>query len=93
MVNAFATNISKTPLMPLYIYVNLNTVFRVLEMSNYSLNLMFAIMRYVSHLRSTNLSFPSLLVAALLAVRFENSFRSVSSGDANERNRVGTDPE
>jgi hypothetical protein len=47
MVNAFATNLSKTPLMPLYIYVNLNTVFRVLEMSNYSLNLMFAIMRYV----------------------------------------------
>jgi hypothetical protein len=46
MVNAFAANISKTPLMPLYIYVNLNTVFRVLEMSNYSLNLMFAIMSY-----------------------------------------------
>jgi hypothetical protein len=46
MVNAFATSISKRPLMPLYIYVNLNTVFRVLEMSNYSLNLMFAIMRY-----------------------------------------------
>lgn len=45
MVNAFAANISKTPLMPLYIYVNLNTVFRVLEMCNYSLNLMFAIMR------------------------------------------------
>ncbi|CAF3325348.1 unnamed protein product [Rotaria socialis] len=44
MVNAFATSISKAPLMPLYIYVNLNTVFRVLEMSNYSLNLMFAIM-------------------------------------------------
>ncbi|UJR33825.1 hypothetical protein I4U23_021249 [Adineta vaga] len=44
MVNAFASNISKTPLMPLYIYVNLNTVFRVLEMCNYSLNLMFAIM-------------------------------------------------
>ncbi|CAF1322280.1 unnamed protein product [Adineta ricciae] len=44
MVNAFAANISQTPLMPLYIYVNLNTVFRVLEMSNYSLNLMFAIM-------------------------------------------------
>ncbi|CAF0728017.1 unnamed protein product [Adineta steineri] len=43
MVNAFATNLTKTPLMPLYIYVNLNTVFRVLEMSNYSLNLMFAI--------------------------------------------------
>jgi len=45
MVNAFATNISKTPLMPLYIYVNLNTVFRVLEMCNYSLNIIFAIMR------------------------------------------------
>ena len=42
MVNAFANN----PFMPLYIYVNLNIVFRVLEMSNYSLNLMFAIMRY-----------------------------------------------
>ena len=45
MVNAFAANISKKPLMPMYVYVNLNTVFRVLEMSNYSLNLMFAIMR------------------------------------------------
>lgn len=44
MVNAFATSFTKKPLMPLYIYVNLNTVFRVLEMSNYSLNLMFAIM-------------------------------------------------
>ncbi|CAF0783981.1 unnamed protein product [Rotaria sordida] len=44
MVNAFATSISKAPLMPLYIYVNLNTVFRVLEMCNYSLNLTFAIM-------------------------------------------------
>ncbi|CAF1268440.1 unnamed protein product [Adineta steineri] len=44
MVNAFATNISKTPLMPLYIYVNLNTVFRVLEMCNYSLNIIFAIL-------------------------------------------------
>ena len=46
MVNAFASSISKKPLMPLYVYVNLNTVFRVLEMCNYSLNLMFAIMRY-----------------------------------------------
>lgn len=45
MVNAFATSISKTPIMPLYIYVNLNTVFRVLEMCNYSLNMIFAIMR------------------------------------------------
>ena len=45
MVNAFATNLSKTPLMPLYIYVNLNTVFRVLEMANYSLNIIFAILR------------------------------------------------
>ncbi|CAF4240471.1 unnamed protein product [Rotaria sp. Silwood2] len=44
MVNAFATNIRKTPIMPLYIYVNLNTVFRVLEMCNYSLNIIFAIM-------------------------------------------------
>ncbi|UJR13480.1 hypothetical protein I4U23_000494 [Adineta vaga] len=44
MVNAFATNLSKTPLMPLYIYVNLNTVFRVLEMSNFSLNIIFAIL-------------------------------------------------
>ncbi|CAF0759362.1 unnamed protein product [Adineta ricciae] len=44
MVNAFATNLSKTPLMPLYIYVNLNTVFRVLEMANYSLNIIFAIL-------------------------------------------------
>ena len=35
MVNAFATNLTSKPLMPLYIYVNLNTV----------LNLMFAIMR------------------------------------------------
>jgi hypothetical protein len=45
MVNAFATNISKPPIMPLYVYVNLNTVFRVLEMCNYSLNIIFAIMR------------------------------------------------
>lgn len=45
MINAFATNFKKTPLMPLYIYVNLNTVFRVLEMSNYSLNIIFAIIR------------------------------------------------
>ncbi|CAF1145296.1 unnamed protein product [Rotaria sp. Silwood1] len=44
MVNAFATNIKKTPIMPLYIYVNLNTVFRVLEMCNYSLNIIIAIM-------------------------------------------------
>jgi hypothetical protein len=45
MVNAFANNISNTPIMPLYVYVNLNTVFRVLEMCNYSLNIIFAIMR------------------------------------------------
>jgi len=45
MVNAFATNIIKGPIMPLYVYVNLNTVFRVLEMANYSLNIILAIMR------------------------------------------------
>ena len=58
MVNAFATNMGKGPLMPFYIYVNLNTIFRVLEMSNYSLNLMFAIMRYVSHSCSTAFNEP-----------------------------------
>jgi len=45
MVYAFANNISQTPIMPLYVYVNLNTVFRVLEMCNYSLNIIFSIMR------------------------------------------------
>jgi hypothetical protein len=55
MVNAFATSISRKPLMPLYIYVNLNIVFRVLEMCNYSLNLMFAIMRYENTLFSKSL--------------------------------------
>lgn len=48
MVNAFATSISKGPIMPLYIYVNLNTVFRVLEMCNYSLNMIIVIMRSVT---------------------------------------------
>lgn len=45
MVTAFSSNVTKTPIMPLYVYVNLNTVFRVLEMCNYSLNIIFAIMR------------------------------------------------
>ena len=46
MVNAFSTNhLNKQPIMPWYIYVNLNTIFRVIEMSNYSLNMIFAIMR------------------------------------------------
>ena len=45
MVYAFASSVTKTPIMPFYIYVNLNTVFRVLEMCNYSLNMIFAIMR------------------------------------------------
>ena len=45
MVNAFATSISKIHIMPLYIYVNLNTVFRVLQMGNDSLNMIIVIMR------------------------------------------------
>jgi hypothetical protein len=45
MVNAFVTNISRAPFMPLYVYVNLNIVFRVLEMCNYSLNIISAILR------------------------------------------------
>jgi len=45
MVNAFSANFSNIPLMPVYIYVNLNTIFRVLEMCNYSLNIIIAILR------------------------------------------------
>ncbi|CAF1391504.1 unnamed protein product, partial [Didymodactylos carnosus] len=44
MVNIFYLTLIKKSLFPLHIYVNLNTVFRVLEMSNYSLNMMFSIL-------------------------------------------------
>ncbi|CAF0798309.1 unnamed protein product [Didymodactylos carnosus] len=44
MVNIFYLTLTKTSLFPLHIYVNLNTVFRVLEMSNYSLNMIFSIL-------------------------------------------------
>lgn len=46
MVYAFANTLSKGPIMPFYIFVNLNMTFRVLEMSNYSLNMIFAIIRW-----------------------------------------------
>jgi hypothetical protein len=87
MVNAFATSISKTPIMPLYIYVNLNTVFRVLEMCNYSLNIIFAIMRY-TYLISISIILFFFSVVEHHVVKFVNYFGNVFFGDVNEHHQI-----